>query len=81
MNERGRFGYEIRGEVVGRAGALLLESRLLARKVSQLAGKISWLASWLAGWLTGISQLAGGLAAPYKGGLAEKNSFFTPSSL
>ena len=54
MTERGRFGYEIRGEVagsgseIGRAGASLLESRLLARKVSKLAGKISWLASWLA---------------------------------
>ena len=77
MTERGRLGYEIRGEVagsgseIGRAGALLLESRQLARKVSQLAGRISWLASWL----------AGGLAAPYKGELAGKNSFFSPSSL
>ena len=87
MTERGRLGYEIRGEVagsgseIGRAGALLLESRHLARKVRQLAGRISWLASWLAGWLAGMSQLAGGLAAPYKGELAGKNSFYPPSSL
>ena len=84
MTERGReIRYEIRGEVagsgseIGKASALLLESWLSARKVSQLAGKISWLASWLAGWLAGMSQLAGGLAAPYKGGLAKKEQLFS----